>query len=293
MKKIIRSFYNILPCKIYIFWFIKHFISLPHNIYKHLHFKGEFKISVSNTKFLKMIHYGYEVENEVFWNGLENCWEKKSLEIWLKLCNTSSIIFDIGANTGIFCLTAKCQNPNSKVFAFEPVDRVFEKLKKNISINNFDINCYKIAVSNFNGKAFIYDTDTEHTYSVTVNQNLNPSGIKTIKHEITTLTIDNIIESENLNRIDLIKIDVETHEPEVLEGYLKYIKRDHPTLLIEILTNEIGARVESILRNAGCNYLYFNIDEKKGISLVDNISKSYFHNYLLCSEKTASFLNLI
>lgn len=77
MKKIIRLFYNLIPFKIYFFSKIKKYFSIPQNIYKHLHFKGEFNISVSKSKFFKMIHYGYEVVNEIFWNGIENCWEKK------------------------------------------------------------------------------------------------------------------------------------------------------------------------------------------------------------------------
>ena len=42
-----------------------------------------------------------------------------------------------------------------------------------------------------------------------------------------------------ITKIDLLKIDVETHEPEVLEGYTKYIHLHKPTMLIEILNDEL------------------------------------------------------
>lgn len=293
MKKIFKNIYNLLPFKREFFLLLKKVYSPSHSIYKHLHFKGIIDIPINSEKKFKMMHHGYQVENEIFWAGLTGNWEKISLELWINLCKNSSVVFDIGANTGIYSLIAKCQNVNAKVYAFEPVKRVFEKLQENIRINNFDVMCYEFAISNFNGKAIIYDTDTEHTYSVTVNQDLNPIGTDTKKFEINTITLDTIIDQEKISKIDLIKIDVETHEPEVLEGYMKYIKRDEPTILIEILTNEVGERVEEILNKCGIKYLYFNIDEDNGIRKVDKILKSDYFNFLLCSEEKAKFLKLV
>jgi hypothetical protein len=40
-------------------------------------------------------------------------------------------------------------------------------------------------------------------------------------------------------------------------------------------------------------YLYFNINEKDGIKLVDHIEKSDVHNYLLCQPDVASKLGLL
>ena len=293
LKQALKAIYELIPFKKNIFLFVKKFWSPPENIYKHLHFKGVIDIPISLEKKFKIRHYGFQVENEIFWAGLTGNWEKESLGLWINLCKNSSVIFDIGANTGIYSLIAKCQNPASKVYAFEPVKRVFEKLQQNVSLNNFEINCYELAVSNFNGKAVIYDTITEHTYSVTVNQNLNPAGTHTETFEISTITLDTIIEQENLSKIDLMKIDVETHEFEVIEGYSKYIKRDEPTILIEILNDQVGKRVENLLHKLGCKYLYFNIDENNGIRQVDRILKSDYFNFLLCSEEKAKFLKLV
>ena len=47
----------------------------------------------------------------------------------------SDVIFDIGANTGIFALVSGAANPKARIFAFEPVSRVFEKLKGNVALN--------------------------------------------------------------------------------------------------------------------------------------------------------------
>ena len=71
------------------------------------------------------------------------------------------------------------------------------------------------------------------------------------------------------------------------------VRENKPTILIEILTNEVGERVEEILNKCGIKYLYFNIDEDNGIRKVDKILKSDYFNFLLCSEEKAKFLKLI
>ena len=176
------------------------------------------------------------------------------------------------------------------MYAFEPVRRVFEKLELNNAINGYNIKCLELAASNYNGTAVIYDTPTPHIYSVTVNKNLDDTRA-TIETKIETTTLDSIIEKHHISKVDLVKIDVETHEAEVLEGFQKHLKKFTPTILIEILNDEVGMKVEKIV--AGMNYLYFNIDERNGIRKVDKITKSDFYNYLLCSADTAKELNLI
>ena len=89
----------------------------------------------------------------------------------------------------------------------------------------------------------------------------------------------------------IIKIDVETHEAEVLEGFSKYIKIFKPIILIEILNDTVGRNVEKLVE--GNDYLFFNIDEKKGIRQVNKITRSDYYNYLLCSKEIAIAIHLI
>ncbi len=290
MKQILKSFYHFIPFKKQLFIFLKATIKPGESIYKHFTFKGQFKVDVGNQKSFKLNHYGYMIENEIFWSGLKDGWEKESIGLWLKLCERSEYILDLGANTGVFSLIAKAVNPESKVYAFEPVQRVFKKLKQNVALNSYDVVCVDKAVSNFAGKAFIYDTNAEHILSVTVNYNYLPPTVKVQEVEIETITLNNYLKETKIPKVDLMKIDVETHEPEVLEGFSDYLDKYRPTMLIEILNNEIGAKVEKLVQGMG--YLYFNIDENKGIHQTEHIIKSDYYNYLLCNEKTARELLL-
>jgi FkbM family methyltransferase len=290
MKNIIKEIYNLIPFKYQMYSFLKVFWTPPPNLQRHLHFKGLIKVKVDDKNF-RMKSYGYQLENEVFWNGLENGWEKDSISLWIKLCKNAQVIFDIGANTGIYSLIAKTVNPNATVFAFEPVERVFEKLQHNIELNHFDIVPVKKAASNFDGVATIYDMATEHIYSVTVNKNLSTADVKVIETQIETISLNTFVGSNNIRKVDLIKLDVETHEPEVLEGFSEYLSEHKPAMLIEILTDEVGAKVEKIIGNNG--YLYFNLNEKGGIRQVDKIRTSDYYNYLICSPSIARELGIL
>lgn len=238
-----------------------------------------------------MKHYGYQLENEIFWGGLTNGWEKVSMQLWISLCSNSRIILDVGANTGVYSLVAKTINPCSTVYAFEPVERIFSKLLLNNILNRYDIRGECLALSNYNGTATIYDTYTDHLYSVTINKNLLSKATPVIERKISTITLDHFIKSKKIEGVDLIKIDVETHEPEVLEGFSHYLKLYRPTLLIEILNDEVGGRVEDLIRNL--DYIYFNIDERRGVRQVSHITKSDYFNYLLCRKEVAEQIGLI
>src|ERR1035438_2683649 len=100
MKKILKSIFDAIPFKKQFFGIIKIFKPGP-SIYKHLHFKGIIKVRVDDNHAFKMHHYGFQIENELFWNGLTGGWEKVSLGLWVKLSKNADVIIDVGANTGI------------------------------------------------------------------------------------------------------------------------------------------------------------------------------------------------
>ena len=291
MKKIIKILYKIIPFKLQIFSILKLIWTPPFNIYQHLHFIGNFRVKIDRLKSFKIRHYGYQVENKIFWGGLANGFEKESIKLWMKLCPNAKVIMDIGANTGIYSLIAKSINPEAKVYAFEPVSRIFKKLKENISLNSLNIFSVEKAISNSDGFATIFDEGTDHIYSVTVNKNLSAPGIKVTETKINTISLNTFIKDQNIAKVDLMKIDVETHEPEVLQGFSKYLSKHRPTMLIEILNDDVGKEVNKLV--LGLGYLYFNIDEDGGIRQVSEITKSDYYNYLLCTNTVAKELDLV
>jgi FkbM family methyltransferase len=289
-KSVLKRIYRSIPFKREFYSLIQPVFSPRRSIYQHLHFEGPISLTVEPGKSFTMVHYGFALENDLFWAGLFGGWEKTSLRVWHQLCADAETILDVGANTGVYALLAKTTNPRADVFAFEPVDRVFSKLVTNVELNGFEIACIKKAASNSDGKAVIYDTPSAHTYSVTVNTNLTgePTAFPV---EIETTTLDTFAKEYGLSSVDLMKIDVETHEAEVLEGFSAHLRLFRPTLLVEILNDEVARRVAKVVGDI--DYLYFNIDEARGIRPSDQLSASDSRNFLICTREIALKQGLI
>lgn len=283
-KSFFKRLYRSIPFKREFYSLIQPVFSPRKNVYQHLHFEGPISVTVEPGKSFAMVHYGFVVENDLFWAGLFGGWEKTSLRLWHQLCADSETILDVGANTGVYALLAKTTNPRADVFAFEPVDRVFSKLVANVELNGFEITCIKKAASNLDGKAIIYDTPSAHTYSVTVNSNCT-GALDAFPVEIETTTLDTFVSEYSLSSVDLVKIDVETHEAEVLEGFSAHLRLFRPTLLVEILNDEVARRVAKAVGEI--DYLYFNIDEASGIRQSDQLSAGGSRNVLICTREIA------
>ena len=167
-----------------------------------------------------------------------------------------------------------------------PLNQVSAKLKKNVQANPFPIKIIDTAISDSAGVATFYDTET-HNYTASLNSS---HGANTVEYQVKTQTLDSFIE-ENQLKVDLLKIDVERHEPQVMEGFQKYLRLQQPSILMEILDEEVGRAVQQLI--AGVPYLYFSLHESGTIRRVDQLTKSDDYNYLICREEVAKNIGLI
>jgi FkbM family methyltransferase len=285
MKKIVLHLYKLVPFKKELCMLIKKFGTPPKKIYRKLYFEGEFAVPVEKGNSFKIKNYEYVyIEKCIFWKGIYGEWEKNSLQI-------SNYIFDVGANTGVFSLLAKCVNPNSKVYAFEPVQRIYTKLNHNIRLNKYDIQSSNLAVSNTNGETLFYDQNIEHTLTASLKKtDIGERNSAIIAKKIRVTTLDSFIEKNAIPRVDLIKIDVETFEVEVLEGFQENLIKFKPTLLMEVLNEEVANGISKLIANL--NYNLYNISESKGITKVDTIHKSSSYNYLICTPEVSEKIGI-
>lgn len=290
VKSIVESSVRVLPFKKLVFGTIKP-IHPPKKIWSLLRFKGTFDVAVDKKLSFGMHHYGYSLENSIFWRGLfRGFGEEEPLRLWIKLCTQVSTILDVGANMGIYSLVAKTISPQTEVYGFEPVAHLYTKFAENCKLNGYDITCVHSALSDVDGFTEIYIQPGGLTTA-----SLNPHTLRTESERIETMTIASFIESNEIEKVDLMKIDVEGYEPQVLKGMGKYLAAMKPTMIIEILTEKVGEQVEALVKD--CGYLFFNIDEGRGplrqgsLSIVGKSRHS--RNFLLCQEPIAAHLNLL
>ena len=88
------------------------------------------------------------------------------------------------------------------------------------------------------------------------------------------------INNKSIKNIDLLKIDVETLEAEVLEGFKDHLYLFKPIIILEIQDTKIGSRIKAFFNDE--NYSFFNIDESKGLIPVNKLGNEKYHNYLIC-----------
>ncbi|GAA4861080.1 hypothetical protein GCM10023332_11390 [Luteimonas vadosa] len=259
-----------------------------------MYFDGTFTVNVDKGRSFQMVqHNRYGIETELFWKGLAEGWETESISIWMELCKEAHVILDIGAAEGLYALVSKCLRPASRVLAFEPFALPSAELRGNISLNGYDIEVHEVALSDFSGEASFYATLESSNEGSLIPSPCNPGS--RVAQRVRVATLADIIEREGLERVDLIKVDVEGAEPEVLGGMGPYLERFRPSIIVEILNDDVGRRVQE--RVEGLDYLYFDVNDDlrkgpKGIRRVPEIRKSVCLNYLLIQRPVASSLGI-
>ncbi len=289
MKKLLRGIYNIVPFKQGIFKVVRAFHP-GKSLTRHLVFNGEIDVKMGGQSF-KMINRGYFLEQLFFWEGLDK-WEKYSSYLWRVLSAHSNVVLDIGANTGVYTLMTKTINPNATVYAFEPVDKIFEVLKANITANNLqNTHAVNKAVSNAEGVMDMYDVKDGNLYEASLEaayiDNLSYDKNRFVKKSVAIDTVDHFVSSHNIKQVDLVKIDVETHEPKVMEGMQICLLKSKPIVLVEILNQQVADGIKPFLKG---DYVLYNINEDKGYEEVKELNPSSHFNYVICHREKEPLL---
>jgi FkbM family methyltransferase len=160
----------------------------------------------------------------------KNFFEVRFLDYIAKKYNNQSGILDIGANIGnhslFFAKFLNCE----MVYSFEPFSSNIELLKKNMSLFENKSKIYQIALSDQEGVMPLYNSQASNFGGYSLHSYSNGSSF-IVNPSIKVITLDSL----NLNNISMIKIDVENHENEVLEGAKETILRNKPIIFIENL----------------------------------------------------------
>jgi FkbM family methyltransferase len=284
LYKLVKLLYLNFPFKKFVCFILKFINFKIDKFYKDFRFEGVFKVSVFKEETFLLHHFGGKIENETFWKGLFTTFEREMGWLWIELSKKSEVIIDIGANTGIYSLVSQTVNSDSLIYAFEPSKNTFSKLQQNVSINNFNINCFPIALSNHSGSQVFYDSYDSNQTSASMSHKMHAlwENYAVNSYEVKTQTLDDFIYDNNIHKIDLVKLDVEMFEPEVIEGFLGEIFIKQPIIFIEVLSEEVGERLMLLLNN---QYAYYHLD-KEYVILRKNqlIPIPLKWNYLICPQ---------
>lgn len=134
----------------------------------------------------------------------------------------NDIVVDIGANIGIFTLYAAAITQNT-VYAFEPFPSNFEALQQNIRANGLkNVIPFRSAVSDQSGIEVFADCGVSQGHRLKkVFFDETDRGL-----EVPTITLQDFMDTNNLERIDFLKLDCEGAEGLILQSTPKsYLQR--------------------------------------------------------------------
>jgi FkbM family methyltransferase len=146
------------------------------------------------------------------------------------------VCMDIGAHFGEVALhMAARAGKNGRVYAFEPEPQTYERLIKHAERNErrMPIVTSPLALSDRTGPSVLYamdgDADNQGLGSL-----LNSRPQLTQQIEVQSSTLDAFVKAQKLERLDVIKIDIQGAEIRCLRGAHETLRRFNPILFLEI-----------------------------------------------------------
>jgi natural product biosynthesis luciferase-like monooxygenase protein/FkbM family methyltransferase len=213
-------------------------------------------------------------------------------EVYLKhgiALEDGDVVFDVGANIGLFTLFARRKCPAAKIYSFEPLPPNFELLRANVTRHNANAQLFNYGISNSSTianftfypeaaglsgrtansagdkedtKAIV--TDWIHNAALANEQDLLPQSqldellneyLRGETYNCPVKTLSEVIREYEVERIDLLKIDVEGSEFDVLSGIEDADWPRIKQIAIEVHSRSILKRITSLLESHGFRFV--------------------------------------
>lgn len=218
--------------------------------------------------------------------------EREEILFMNTILKKGHIFIDIGANIGLFSIHASSRvGETGAIYSFEPTNITFNRLLENIEINNIkNITPINIAISNSTGTTIL--NVSEDGFDAWNSIAEPTSGSIFTKQVVNTTTLDDYLSEMQIeiDKIGLIKIDVEGWEIPVIQGAKELLSQPNsPNLMIEF--------TEENARSAGYNcqdlyrliesfgYSWFKYNSKKNILEHCEIKPYFNYQNLIASKK--------
>lgn len=183
---------------------------------------------------------------------LLGAYEPRTVWRYSPLIESGFVVLDIGANVGSHTLQfARLVGPTGRVFAFEPTDFAFAKLKRNVGLNPqlapsvIASQTLLVAEAAAAAPEALYASwplmaDPDGLHREHLGKAMPIAGAAVI-------TADEFCRRNGLTRIDFVKLDVDGNEFEVLKGFVAALEKFRPRILMEIAPYVLDERSANLL----------------------------------------------
>ncbi|HVM87590.1 MAG TPA: FkbM family methyltransferase [Puia sp.] len=173
--------------------------------------------------------FGFEVHGISYLQKMsKKDFQKDAFEVQYELLKKNAkIIFDVGANRGDVSEKYFQLFPSAKIYAFEPFPECFENLQQRFeSIRN--INCVQMAISSKKEAKDFFVNRSADTNSLYKSNSIGLSSDKLVENvstiQVNCISIDEFCEENNIQNIDILKMDIQGGELNALKGAVKLLK---------------------------------------------------------------------
>lgn len=156
----------------------------------------------------------FELEDEADFSVFSEIFIEKEYRCVEELIkNARGIIVDVGAHKGLFSSYVRALNPTVPVLAFEPDEKNFSYLKKNLAKNHIDgVRAKSLAVAGRAGRRTFSLSVDSHNHSL-----VEDFGEAVGERLVECTTLEEVFHKNGVERCALLKIDCEGAEFEILE----------------------------------------------------------------------------
>lgn len=157
-------------------------------------------------------------------------WHPPVAKLVAQLLKPGMVFVDVGAHVGLFSIiAAKAVGPSGRVVSFEPDPVNRAVLTRNAALNGVDLDIRDCAVAGSQGEAVLFTSaENRAIHSIVPEPRLEPSTV------VTTSTLARQL--DGLDRLDLLKLDVQGAEPDIIAGIGDWLFRFEraPIVIVEV-----------------------------------------------------------
>jgi FkbM family methyltransferase len=166
-------------------------------------------------------------------------WAETQIDLCRSILKPDAIVIEAGSHVGTHTVALSKVLALGEIYAFEPQYRLFGLLSGNLALNSCNnVRAFNKVLLEVEGEVDVESNDFAGPYgsASAVAKNGNGSLRRAngyVRYDrIASTTIDKFVAEKQINRVDLIKIDVEGSEPQLLKGACATIERDRPDILV-------------------------------------------------------------
>ncbi len=227
----------------------------------HLPRAGTVRVTLPNGETLRLWSRADDwISTQIFWGGISG-YEPETVPLWFHLAEEANVIVDVGAFVGYMTLLAALANRRARVVSLEPYTPTFHRLLRNLEINGVDnVDAVNLAAGSAAGTAVLHHARDGYSSGASLNAAHLEALTDLASTEVPVRRLDSLLGELGLERVDLMKLDTETTEPDVLEGAATTVARDRPHIVCEVLNGDSAARLTGMLAPLGYRFYELLID---------------------------------